>query len=282
MPLTFATYAVGMLALTGFPLLFSGFWSKDEILHSASLWPLSKIPFLLGLFGAFLTAFYMTRQVLVVFLAERATSRTAHESGPAMIAPLIILAGFAVLLGVIGTPAWPWFESSLDRLPTSLHLEHLKEPEFLGLLLLSSLVVFSGYAAGWYLYRELKTAHDPLVSRAPSIHPIFANRFYVDEFYHLVLVRPIARLGDIFNAFESALGGSLRAAGTGLMASVGWLGRLFDTAFIDRTFDGTCGTLESASQSGRRVQNGQVQFYLRFIGLAFALLVLLLAWGCRP
>src|SRR5678809_1320343 len=60
MPVTFVTYAVGMLALSGFPLLFSGFWSKDEILHAAHGWSVSHVPFFIGVFAAFLTAFYMT------------------------------------------------------------------------------------------------------------------------------------------------------------------------------------------------------------------------------
>src|SRR6185295_3513818 len=63
MPVTFATYAIGMMALSGVPLLFSGFWSKDEILHAAHGWQVSHVPFYLGLTGALLTAFYMTRQV---------------------------------------------------------------------------------------------------------------------------------------------------------------------------------------------------------------------------
>ena len=70
MPVTFAVYAVGMLALAGFPLFFSGFWSKDEILHSAHNWSVSHIPFLLGCAGALFTAFYMTRQVALVFFGN--------------------------------------------------------------------------------------------------------------------------------------------------------------------------------------------------------------------
>jgi len=62
MPVTFVTYAIGMMALSGVPLFFSGFWSKDEILHAAALWQPSKWPFLLGAVTAFLTAFYMTQQ----------------------------------------------------------------------------------------------------------------------------------------------------------------------------------------------------------------------------
>ena len=70
MPITFATYAVGMLALCGVPL-FSGFWSKDEILHSAHLWSVSSVPYYMGAAGALLTAFYMTRQVYYVFFGRR-------------------------------------------------------------------------------------------------------------------------------------------------------------------------------------------------------------------
>src|ERR1035437_4490403 len=118
MPLTFATYAVGMLALAGFPLFFSGFWSKDEILHAAHGWSVSQIPFYLGCTGALFTAFYMTRQVALVFFGSyrgrqeksahghsakshshsSSHSHDPHESPAVMTVPLIILAGFAILL----------------------------------------------------------------------------------------------------------------------------------------------------------------------------------------
>ena len=67
MRVTFLTYMAGMLALCGFPLFFSGFWSKDAILHAAHDWSVSQVPFYLGALGALLTAFYMTRQVYYVF-----------------------------------------------------------------------------------------------------------------------------------------------------------------------------------------------------------------------
>src|SRR5437867_3504496 len=83
MPVTFATYAIGMMALSGVPLFFSGFWSKDDILHAARAWDVSKVPFILCIAGAFLTAFYMTRQVCYVFFGERkAAVATASGHGP--------------------------------------------------------------------------------------------------------------------------------------------------------------------------------------------------------
>src|SRR5262249_41725522 len=140
MPITFATYAVGMLALSGFPLVFSGFWSKDAILHSAHGWPVNQWPFYLGCFGALLTAFYMTRQVALVFFGKSRTgvapvsdsketaqaehgkkgqagslSYVPHESPGTMTWPLIILAVCTVGLSAIGTPAWPWFQKFLGE-----------------------------------------------------------------------------------------------------------------------------------------------------------------------
>ncbi len=135
LPITFATYAIGMLALCGFPLFFSGFWSKDAILHAAHGWSVSQVPFYLGTIGALLTAFYMTRQVCYVFFGTfrsggdlqgsresgdaaqvarmPARPRQPHESPATMTTPLLILAACAVLLSVIGTPAWPWFSAFL-------------------------------------------------------------------------------------------------------------------------------------------------------------------------
>src|ERR1700691_4282059 len=113
MPLTFITYSIGMLALCGFPIFFSGFWSKDGILEAARSGAV-KGPFYLLVFGALLTAFYMTRQVSYVFLGYWRGHGTAHESPQVMTLPLAILAFFAVALGLIGTPAWPWFHAFLE------------------------------------------------------------------------------------------------------------------------------------------------------------------------
>ncbi len=94
MPLTFATYGIGMLALCGFPLFFSGFWSKDGILEAAQHWSVAKTPFYLLVFGALLTAFYMTRQVAYVFFGYWRGRKPAHESPAVMTLPLADSGGF--------------------------------------------------------------------------------------------------------------------------------------------------------------------------------------------
>ncbi len=125
----------GTLALCGFPLLFSGFWSKDAILHAAHEWSVSQVPFYLGAIGALLTAFYMTRQVCYVFFGARREPQVAesprapeefcilpepHESPAIMTTPLVILAICAVLLGFHNTPAWPWLASYLRQPETAV------------------------------------------------------------------------------------------------------------------------------------------------------------------
>ena len=209
MPVTFATYAIGMLALSGFPLFFSGFWSKDEILHSAHGWPVSHIPFYLGCAGALLTAFYMTRQVALVFFGEyrssgreeahassrhthkshclltsAATKKTAvpHESPAVMTVPLVILAVFAILLGFVGTPAWPWFDGFLNGEPAGFNFGKLTESGTLGLMLASAVIVFAGLGLGWWLYgkRQRKTAEEPDVLQVaqPARVPVAGEQIF--------------------------------------------------------------------------------------------------------
>src|SRR6185369_10565430 len=163
MPVTFATYAVGMMALCGVPLFFSGFWSKDEILHSASMWSVSKGPFYLGLLGAVLTAFYMTRQVYYVFFG---TSRlgegkrhghaheehAAHESPAVMTIPLVILAIAAIVVGFFGTPAWPWLHSYLTGHPSEFSLGALFHDGVMKLMIGSTIAVAFGIGTAWLLY----------------------------------------------------------------------------------------------------------------------------------
>ena len=115
MPVTFLTYAIGMMALSGVPLFFSGAWTKEEILHATSHWSASRVPHYLMLAGVVLTALYMTRQMIYVFFGpRRAASEHAHESPRVMTMPLIVLAVCAIVFSVVLTPAWPWLHDYLS------------------------------------------------------------------------------------------------------------------------------------------------------------------------
>src|SRR2546430_2300483 len=102
MPITFFTYAVGMMTLSGIPFFFPGGWTKEEILHATANWPNSHVPYYLMLAGVVLTALYMTRQVMYVFFGTpRGSSEHLHDSPSVMTIPLIVLATCAILFSVV-------------------------------------------------------------------------------------------------------------------------------------------------------------------------------------
>src|SRR3984893_8087750 len=208
MPVTFATYAVGMLALCGFPLFFSGFWSKDAILHAASKWSVSRVPFYLVVIGVLLTAFYMTRQVYYVFFGESrhigiidhelhaargVVATTSRESPAVMTIPLAILAAFSMLLGLIGTPAWPWFTSFLDGRQVKFDLRGFTENGVLPVMLASTIILFLGLGIGWWYYGrqaiESAEAPDVLQRLQPQIFNVLRNGFFVDKLYETTIIR---------------------------------------------------------------------------------------------
>lgn len=306
MPLTFVVYGIGMLALSGFPLFFSGFWSKDEILHSAHGWSVSHVPFYLGCAGALFTAFYMTRQMALVFFGvyrghqkesahdhsahahsseSSAHSHDPHESPAVMTVPLVILAGFAILLGIIGTPAWPWFEGYLTGEETVFNFSRLTESGTLTLMLSSSVIVFTGLGLGWFLYgkRQRKTVaeKDVLESAQPFIYKLLANKYYVDEFYEATVIR--------FNAFASWLcdfmdkwifGGAVLVVSY-ITLALSWLYRLTDEYFVNFGFDVGCDSIREGGGGLSKLHAGRVQTYLRIIGVALVLLILFLIWGSK-
>src|SRR6476660_1521434 len=128
MPITFLTYAIGMMALSGVPLFFSGAWTKEEILHATSLWSVSQLPHYLMLAGVVLTALYMTRQMIYLFFGNRRASEAAHESPAVMTRPLIVLALCTIGLSAILTPAWPWLHSYLSGEPAEGDFGRLIQP----------------------------------------------------------------------------------------------------------------------------------------------------------
>ncbi len=304
MPVTFAVYAVGMLALSGFPLFFSGFWSKDEILHSAHNWPISHVPFLLGCAGALFTAFYMTRQVALVFFgsyrgheesahghsahahshsSESAHSHDPHESPAVMTVPLIVLAAFAILLGFVGTPAWPWFDGFLTGETTTFDFSQLTESGTLTLIVSSAAIVFTGLGLGWLLYgnrqRKRVAEKDILEVAQPFVFKVLQNKYYVDEFYEATVIR--------FNAFAAWLcdfadrwifGGAVLLVKY-ITVGLAWLYRLTDEYFVNLGFDTGCEALREGGGGLSKLHTGRVQTYLRVIGVALVALIIFLIWG---
>ncbi len=300
MPVTFATYAVGMLALCGFPFFFSGFWSKDAILHAASTWTVSRIPFYLAAIGVLLTAFYMTRQVYYVFFGNSRQVAAAsdahhptvpdvatlpHESPSVMTLPLVILAVFSVLLGVIGTPAWPWFASFLDGRHTQLDLRGFAENGILPIMLSSTIIVFLGLGLGWWFYgrkpvESFGTA-DPLEQLQPQIFNVLRNGFFVDKLYEATVIRFNTWCSHACDWLDRWIWGGAVQLVTYLVLGLSVLDRSVDTFVVNPGFDQGCRSVTLGGRLLSRLQNGRAQNYLRIVGIAFIGLVLFLIWGKR-
>lgn len=282
MPVTFVTYAIGMLALCGFPLLFSGFWSKDAIIEAAGHWQTARTPYFLLLFGAVLTAFYMTRQVSYVFFGAYRGHGHAHESPRVMTMPLAILAFFAVALGAIGTPAWPWFKNFLEDHPAALAWK--VEPGFAGLLLTSTVIVFVGLGLGWWLYgNKSPRAEEPdvLEKAMPPVWTALANRLYVDEFYGVTVIAFYYIWAKVADLLDRYLWGGIVA--TIALFFRGWahVNRLLDTHVVDGGFDAGCEGVAGSGGLLARVQNGRGQIYLRLLAVAVVILAAILIWSGR-
>jgi NADH-quinone oxidoreductase subunit L len=285
MPLTFLTYAIGMLALCGFPLLFSGFWSKDGILEAAQHWSAAKAPFYMLIFGALLTAFYMTRQVSYVFFGRWRGKKPAHEGPRVMTSPLAILAFFAMALGLIGTPAWPWFRGFIESRTVSFAWNGFVEPGLPMVIAISTVAVFVGLELGWWLYGEDNPGTeqpDVLERAAPLPWAWLRNRWYIDELYAVTVIAFYgwwARVADWLDCH--VWGGAVQGIA---WAFRGWanFNRFLDTDWVDGSFDKGCEELSSGGGLLSRVQNGRVQTYLRILAFSVVALVAILIWSSQP
>lgn len=278
LPRTFAAFAVGMMALSGVPFLFSGFWSKEAILHAAREWEVSSIPLAIGLAGVVLTAFYMTRLVAEVFFgkARSAPAEHAHENSAVITVPLSLLAVGSVALGFIGTPAWPWLQSKLSgrEIPAASLLEGG------GLMVLSIFLVAVGLGAGWALYgrrpRVRDSAPDPLAAATPRLFAFLAERMRFDELYAATFGRASRALAAFADRLDRWVWGGL----VGFLAQFGefsgFLDREADEDGLNAGFNNVSEKLRGAGRAYARAQTGEAHGYLRALAVAFAVLVLLM------
>ena len=281
MPITFATFAVGMMALSGVPFLFSGFWSKEAILHAAHEWDVSMLPFALGLVAVVLTAFYMTRLVAETFLghARSPAAEHAHENSAVMTLPLVLLAIGVIGLGFLGTPAWPWLQSALLGVPV--------EPQGLfagaGLMVISILLVAVGLGSGWALYirrqRTTDTAADPLATVSPGAFAFFGSRMKFDEVYVATFGRVNLGLAALADWLDRWVWGELVAVIGRLGISTGRLNRTADEQALNAGFNAASEHVRGAGWLYARAQTGEVQGYLRVVALGFVVLALVLIVG---
>ena len=266
LPVTYWTFLVGALAIAGVPGL-SGFFSKDEILYrtyaSGHTWM-----WVLGLLTSFLTALYMFRLVYLAFHGPRSVETApAHHSDPhvaeppgdlhdaprAMAIVLLVLAVGAVLAGYVGVPHVLGGSNQIERFlaPSLGELEPTSEvagPE-LALMVVSIVVALAGIAAATFFFLKNRRAADEVASRLAGLNRVLANKYYVDELYDAVIVRPIRIVSE-----------------TGLWKGV-------DVRIIDGAVNGVGELVDSGAEVLRRMQSGSVRVYAAsvFVGVVVIL-----------
>ncbi len=267
MPRTFWTFLIGGLALSGFPLITAGFWSKDEIL--AQVYDPNRLVFWVLVASAGLTAFYTARQICMTFLGKPRTKAAEHapESVPSMTVPLIVLAFFAITLGWVGIPdEFPvigplipnWFHDFVgsviepraaeSTLRVAGHLSEAAGESHSPLPLIMGLTFgLGGLGLGWLVYgrKPMQAGEMDRVEAAMRwlrlgwLYEAMQDRFYFDEVYQATFVRGSIWLADLFDAFDYGQGGKHGVVdGTVMLAGRGGRGLArvsdwFDSNVVD-------------------------------------------------
>ena len=264
MPVTHFTFLLGWLAIIGIPP-FAGFFSKDEILWMSYHSPLGhKALWVLGVLGAVMTAFYMTRLMALTFWGESRVDAKVHphESPWTMTLPLGVLALLSVVGGWIGIPhvlgailpGHPanflehWLATTVSKVPNMLPGEASEELALMGISIgLASISALSAYV---FFVKKFKSLEE-YRQKFASVHKLLLNKYFVDEFYFSTLIDPLVQTSKNL-----------------------WL--YMDVNFIDRTTYVLADLSRGAGQLVRRIQNGNIQQYALYMTLGAAAVITLL------
>ncbi|MCC6904203.1 MAG: NADH-quinone oxidoreductase subunit L [Anaerolineae bacterium] len=265
MPLTGWTYIIGALALAGiFPL--AGFWSKDEILLDA--FKENTVIYIVLSAAAVMTAFYMTRQIFMVFFGKPRTPAAEHasESPATMTAPLVVLASLSVLGGLMNLP-FDGFHQLGYWLEHSVQYAHVGSFN-ITVALISTALAVGAILLGWLVYgRRPSTdpnAADPLAVAGPVF--TFLNRkWYVDELYFAVFIQPYHAIGNYlanvvdWNFWHNFVHDSIIAEAFRAWAVI--LSKPIDQGVVDGAVNGIASLVNGTSREVRRTQTGYVRNY---------------------
>lgn len=252
MPITYITFLIGTLAISGFPFL-SGFFSKDEIL--ANVFHHNIVAYIVLVIAALLTATYMFRLLFLTFFGEfRGTDyklSDVHESNWKMTLPLIVLAILSIAGGMLNLPHYliheDGFLASWLR-PTFLIFEHSNHTEISTEIALISVAIFV-FLFG-FIYSRNRYVSKGINAETPTsgIGKVLSNKFYIDEIYNKLIVRPIEFFGDLLFA-------------------------LFDTLLLYGVTFSINPILKLVGRFNRKIQNGNIEYYLIYMVAAIAILL---------
>lgn len=248
MPWTAATYWVATLAIAGvFP--FAGYFSKHHILGSleqSALLPAGsgEMFVLVATFTAILTAFYVTRSAAMTFLGAYRGHAHPHESPWQMVVPLVVLGGLSFAGG------WYLDHHALlqQYLSASLPLGHAEHAEGIVSALAHSWPGFLGVIAALLFYTSLRSVPAMLFGLVRPLSQLLLGKFYIDELYGAVVVRPLEALAQV-------------------------LFRIVDQGAIDGTVNGTAAVVDVSGEALRYSSSGRIRSYglSMFIGMVFLL-----------
>jgi NADH-quinone oxidoreductase subunit L len=289
MPQTGKTFLIATLALTGCPF-FAGFFSKDEILWQAFSSPHGH--FMLWAVGtavAGMTAFYMFRQVFMVFAGEcRADEHTRHhlhESPPIMTIPLWVLAVGSVLSGYLALPhvlGGPigienlfhgWLEPVMGGHEAvaaaghgAAHATEGREALELGLMLVSVSIAFAGFGLAWLMYYRRSLSPEVFGNLLGGVpYRIVLNKFYVDELYWAVFVIGGVALCRIVAWIDLRIIDGIVNLAAAVTRVASWLVGVFDQWVVDGAVNGVAATTQAAGRRIRSLQTGAINWYLYVI-----------------
>jgi NADH-quinone oxidoreductase subunit L len=273
MPITFWTFLIGGFALSGFPIITAGFWSKDEILAEAygnGHWVIFAVLAL----SALITAFYTMRQITLTFFGQPRSNAANHakETKWTMTAPLVILSFFAIAAGWVGIPEH--FPVIGGLIPVWFHdfvggtlLETPKTLVFNFIPLLTSLVVsFGGLYLGWLFYRKVAAGEpDPLQKPLGPVYTLLKNKYYFDELYNFLFVRPAYWISATFTSLwmdRRVIDGILHAIAHFSINLGSFFRNYIDKPIINGFGDFVGETTKKMGRTFRIVQTGRVQQYM--------------------
>jgi len=276
MPTTFWVYMIGTVALAGiFP--FAGFWSKDEILADAFSEGFTLIYWLLTI-AAFFTAFYMGRQIWMVFFGEprHAAAANAEESPRVITVPLMILAFLSVVGGALNLPGLHTLTAWLE------HTIAVHAGEFVwSVAIISTVLALVALYLSWLLYgrNPLRAGEiDPLKRRLGAFFTVLENKWYVDELYQAIIVTPFVKtsqfLADVIDwrFWHNWFHETVIAGGYNWLSQI-VLNRDVDQRGIDAVANGLGSVTQWLSVTLRRIQNGFVRSYALSVLLGVVLII---------
>jgi NADH-quinone oxidoreductase subunit L len=256
MPWTFRTFMAGALAISGIPL-FAGFFSKDAILWAAwSSENYGKLFWLIGIVAAGFTSFYTFRLVILTFFGspryEKHDVHHVHESPPSMLVPLIVLAVLSVIGGYAGIPPILGGHNAIETfLGAEAHEAAETASTEMMVMLASVAVAFGGLGLAYLFYVARPELPAKVAASAHAMYTILVHKYYVDEVYNLLFVRPVVK------------------------ASREFLWKFIDVFVIDGTVNGLGTTVRISGGGLRHMQTGYVRTYAAWIVLGGVLIV---AW----